>query len=79
MGRPKRYERYTMACSGCWEFNEGLGQHRYQTDKKLGIKIGSGCEECGYTGKRRVVFDLQFVANDLNMTLSELVKITADD
>lgn len=47
--------RWTDSCSGCFEFNEGLGLDRYQFDSKAGIYLGHGCEECGYTGKRRQV------------------------
>lgn len=47
--------KWTQACSGCYE---GGGEYShlnkyYQYDEKLKIHIGSGCEECGYTGKRR--------------------------
>lgn len=79
MSRYKRYERYTQACTGCWEFNKGMGQHRYRTDEKLGIKIGHGCSECGYTGKRRHVVDLKIVADDLNMTLKELNELAQEE
>lgn len=35
--------RYTRSCSGCDETGEYTGPS----------ERGSGCEECGYTGKRR--------------------------
>jgi len=45
---------YTTACSGCFEAGEYGGlAHRYAWDEKAQCRIGFGCEECGYTGKRR--------------------------
>lgn len=44
---------WTVSCTGCFEFNEGLGMHRYQYDDKAHCYVGHGCSECGYTGKRR--------------------------
>jgi hypothetical protein len=38
-------ESYTIACSGCTDDSE------YSC-----ARIGSGCHECGYTGKRRCNF-----------------------
>lgn len=35
--------RYTTRCSGC-------------SDADYATESGAGCRECGYTGKRRVVF-----------------------
>lgn len=41
---------YTHTCSGCCEPGDyGL----YTTDPEHNCSVGSGCEECGYTGKRR--------------------------
>lgn len=46
--------RYTHSCSGCFEGGEYGGlEHYYEYDKKARCRIGSGCSECGYTGKRR--------------------------
>ena len=57
---------FTESCSGCFEFNEGLGLDAYEYDDKNGCYIGAGCEECGYTGKRRqehwVPFDEHYEA-----------------
>lgn len=45
---------YTSSCSGCFEGGDYMGlAHNYPYDKKAGCHIGSGCKECGYTGKRR--------------------------
>lgn len=45
---------YTTACSGCFEFGDYGGlAHNYAYDEKHGCHVGSGCDECGYTGKRR--------------------------
>ena len=46
--------RWTDTCSGCCETGEyGSFGHYYETDPKHRCLIGSGCDECGYTGKRR--------------------------
>lgn len=48
---------YTDSCSGCFEAGEYMGNaHNYGYDEKRQCYVGSGCEECGYTGKRRVKF-----------------------
>lgn len=52
-GVPHKRIVYTDSCSGCFEFNEGLGLGNYEYDKKAQCYKGSGCFECGYTGKRR--------------------------
>ncbi len=70
-GRPNKWIIYTGSCSGCYEFNEGLGQHRYDNDPKLNIKLGYGCKECGYSGKRRHVLSIEAVAKDQGMTVKE--------
>jgi hypothetical protein len=45
---------FTDACSGCFEAGEyGSQEHLYPMDKKHRCRIGAGCSECGYTGKRR--------------------------
>jgi hypothetical protein len=47
--------KYTDSCTGCCESGEyGCNLHNYPFDAKAGCYIGSGCSECGYTGKRRV-------------------------
>ncbi len=44
----------TTTCTGCFEAGEYGGMaHLYPWDSKNLCRIGSGCEECGYTGKRR--------------------------
>jgi hypothetical protein len=58
--------RWTDTCSGCCETVDGHNVHRYPRDKKHGCLIGGGCDECGYTGKRRQsfwgpVFDADYV------------------
>lgn len=41
------------SCSGCYEAGDyGGNSHNYPYDAKAGCRIGAGCEECGYTGKR---------------------------
>lgn len=46
--------RVTMSCSGCTEMGEymsNINGHPY--DNKARCHVGFGCEECGFTGKRR--------------------------
>ena len=46
-------EKFTASCSGCFEYGEYGGlAHLYEWDSKAKCHIGSGCDECGYTGKR---------------------------
>ena len=46
---------WTESCTGCFEGGENMGlAHHYLYDIKARCYIGAGCEECGYTGKRRV-------------------------
>lgn len=45
---------WTDYCTGCCELGEyGSGSENYSKDPKHGCLVGSGCPECGYTGKRR--------------------------
>mgnify|MGYP003664493551 CR=1 FL=1 len=47
------YGTWTESCSGCFEGGEYDGLvHHYLFDNKRQCSIGSGCDECGYTGKR---------------------------
>jgi hypothetical protein len=48
-----RKEVLIRSCSGCFEFNEGIGLGDWARDERNNIYLGSGCEECGFTGKRR--------------------------
>lgn len=48
-----RLAKWTDSCSGCFEFNEGIGLSHWDMDKKHNIYLGSGCHECGYSGKKR--------------------------
>jgi len=45
---------YTTSCTGCCELGEmgGLAEN-YPYDEKARCRVGMGCSECGYTGKRR--------------------------
>jgi len=57
-GVPHIFINYVSSCSGCHETNEGYeiyqnGKPIYAYDEKNRIFLGSGCHECGYTGKRR--------------------------
>ena len=45
----------TESCTGCHTTNEGYSTGDYDYDEKAKCEIGSGCHECGYTGKRRSV------------------------
>jgi len=52
---------FTRECRGCCELGEYAGlAHRYDFDAKASCYIGSGCHECGYTGKRRDVLWVPF-------------------
>lgn len=45
---------FTDSCTGCYEVGEnGSNEHLYPYDYDAGCRLGSGCHECGYTGKRR--------------------------
>lgn len=46
--------RGTATCAGCFEPGDYMGNaHLYGYDAKACCYVGSGCDECGYTGKRR--------------------------
>lgn len=45
--------QWTYSCSGCRETEDGYNVGAYPWDAKAGCYVGGGCEECGYTGKRR--------------------------
>ncbi len=47
--------RWTGSCSGCFETEDGHPVGSYPWDNKAKCYVGAGCEECGYTGKRRNV------------------------
>jgi len=49
--------RWTESCSGCTELVDGQNVNGYPWDAKAKCYVGSGCRECGYTGKRRMQFD----------------------
>lgn len=45
--------KFTVSCSGCFDAGDYGGlAHNYEYDKKAQCRIGAGCSECGYTGKR---------------------------
>ena len=47
---------FTRSCSGCYETEDGHPVGEYEWDEKAKCYKGSGCKECGYTGKRRTYF-----------------------
>lgn len=52
----------TLSCSGCFEGGEYGGlAHNYSYDEKAGCHVGIGCNECGFTGKSRLVTWVPFV------------------
>lgn len=65
-GRPRKTQtvngkicelaQWTSSCTGCYESLDGHPVGEYPYDKKAGCHVGSGCHECGYTGKRRQAF-----------------------
>jgi hypothetical protein len=50
------FVRFVQTCSGCHESVDGYDVGEYAFDQKNRITLGAGCHECGYTGKRRVVW-----------------------
>lgn len=50
---------FIQPCSGCYETEDGHPIHEYEFDEKAKIPKGSGCRECGYTGKRRTYFSVK--------------------
>ena len=69
---------WTDSCSGCTELGECMGNaHLYPYDSKARCHIGAGCEECGFTGKRRTSWLLpvpMVIQRELNARLRELMK-----
>jgi hypothetical protein len=54
-GKEGYIARWTTECSGCFEAGEYMGNAgNYPYDDKAQCRVGSGCDECGYTGKRRM-------------------------
>lgn len=46
--------RSVSHCSGCCELGDyGEFAHLYDYDAKAKCRVGDGCTECGWTGKRR--------------------------
>lgn len=56
-GKPHTRVAYTASCTGCFEGGDYMGlAHNYPYDAKAQCYVGMGCQECGYSGKRRHVF-----------------------
>ncbi|HSH44626.1 MAG TPA: hypothetical protein VK966_02150 [Longimicrobiales bacterium] len=50
-----------FGCFGCFESGEYMGMaNNYPWDEKAGCHVGAGCDECGYTGKRRWTWFVPF-------------------
>jgi len=60
---------FTRSCTGCFESEDGHPVGEYPWDSKANCYIGSGCSECGYTGKRRFYYDEDDL--ELNKTPTE--------
>jgi hypothetical protein len=59
-------DQFTRACSGCYEPGDyGARVADYPWDEKAQCRVGSGCKECGYTGKRVDRFWLPFDPREL--------------
>jgi hypothetical protein len=54
----------TVSCSGCCELGEYGGNPGYPYDPKAKCLIGAGCDECGYTGKRRNSYWVPFLTQE---------------
>lgn len=63
-GRPGIVVTYTTTCSGCYETVDGYPPSGYGYDEKNRCAIGMGCEECGFTGKRRVSHFVPLTASE---------------
>lgn len=60
MSRKAKWVYHTTPCSGCHEAGDfGGNSGGYSYDQKAHCYIGSGCKECGYTGKRRHKYSLE--------------------
>lgn len=60
-----KWVTWTSECSGCFEGGENGGlAENYPWDEKAKCRIGMGCQECGYTGKRR----FRMLASELSGT-----------
>lgn len=70
-----RIEVLTRSCSGCFEFNEGWGLDNYKIDKKNNIYLGSGCHECGFSGKRREMNWVPVNEKDWDRFFNKIVSI----
>jgi hypothetical protein len=56
--------RWTQTCSGCFNSEDGHPIGEYPKDAKHGCFVGSGCDECGYRGKRRIEMWVPVSANN---------------
>ena len=54
---------WTDSCTGCYESEDGHPVGDYPIDLKHNCYIGSGCFECGYTGKRRIEMWVPMIKN----------------
>lgn len=55
---------WDRSCSGCFETVDGHPFGHYPIDRKHNISIGAGCDECGFTGKRRVSMWVPFLVKE---------------
>jgi hypothetical protein len=56
------HQTTTRSCSGCCELGESAGrEHLYRYDERARCRVGPGCAECGFRGKRR---DTQWIPFD---------------
>lgn len=59
----------TYNCSGCCELGDyGSGSHLYRWDAKAHCLVGAGCKECGYTGKRRNSYWIDYTSAEVGRT-----------
>jgi hypothetical protein len=55
----------TVSCSGCCEMGESGGNpNGHDYDPKARCHVGFGCDECGYTGKRRWPYWVPFLTQE---------------
>lgn len=60
----------TVSCSGCTELGEYGGNPGYPYDATAKCLVGAGCDECGYTGKRRNSYWISFAGQAERWTLA---------
>lgn len=64
-------DRGTATCSGCFNTEDGHPIGEYPWDPKSRCYLGSGCSECGYTGKRRYEYPFPALTLEAKRSMKE--------